>query len=324
MVKQVDKGDCTILDQLAKSYTADEQVDGTPFRKKARILQSMWREHLAQEVGFVNDRPSGSMIRSEPAKNQLLNFLTDNIRKVVLDELEKNSTRAGSERKVISETRLLNNLLSSQPLTFNLFGELSLDFELTQKVLSEFLADEIVKILKFEFEHSPGRKNPSYTNDGTAFDVFIECETLRFKKFGIGIEVKYHENLADDPAKHKSEYDQIATSMCCFKEEKLEQLRRRPLEQIWRDHLLLGSMKRQRDIENGVSVVLYPKDNKACGDAIQSYSECLRDKSTFDAWTLERFVATLKSMSDAPWISAFEDRYLNFGKVDAEMERMTG
>lgn len=282
----------------------------------------MWRMQLKQEVGFVNDRPSGSMIRSEPAKNQLVNFLTDNIRNVVRDELEKNSTRVGNERKVISESRLLNNLLSSQPLTFNLFGELSRDFDLTKRVLSEFLNDEIVNIRKFEFEHSPGRKNPGYTNDGTAFDVYMECETVRFKKFGVGIEVKYHENLADDPAKHKVEYDAIADWMQCFRPEKRAKLKQRPLEQIWRDHLLLGSMIRQRDIENGVSVVLYPKDNKVCGDAIQSYIECLSDRSTFDVWTLENFVETLKSRSDAPWIVAFEDRYLNFDKVDTEIMKM--
>jgi len=55
------------------------------------------------------------------AKNHLWNYLTDSIRDVVRAEVL--GARRG-DGKLFGEPRIFNDLLSSQPLCFNLFGEL--------------------------------------------------------------------------------------------------------------------------------------------------------------------------------------------------------
>lgn len=47
------------------------------------------------------------------------------------------------------------------------------------------------------FEHSPGRGDPAYTGDGSAFDVFLEYCTRSGQTGFLGVEVKYHENAVD-------------------------------------------------------------------------------------------------------------------------------
>lgn len=58
-------------------------------------------------------------------------FLTNGIFEIVKFEV-KNKHIDG---KVIKEPRIWNNLLSSQPLAFNLYGELKRDLELATSVL---------------------------------------------------------------------------------------------------------------------------------------------------------------------------------------------
>lgn len=51
-------------------------------------------------------------------------------------------------------------------------------------------------------------------------------------------------------------------------------------------------------------------------DAVAGYRACLRDDSTFAAWTLEELTATAKSGGARPWIDALVDRYLDFDKLE--------
>jgi hypothetical protein len=62
------------------------------------------------------------------AEHSLWNYLTDGIRDLV---------RAAVTRpeKLIKAPRIYDDLLSSQPLCFNLFGELALDLALASRVL---------------------------------------------------------------------------------------------------------------------------------------------------------------------------------------------
>ena len=63
------------------------------------------------------------------ARNSLANFLTPGVRSIVREELEREEAGAG-QGKLYGMPRLVEDLLSSQPLCFNLFGELKLDLRL--------------------------------------------------------------------------------------------------------------------------------------------------------------------------------------------------
>lgn len=132
----------------------------------------------------------------------------------------------------------------------------------------------------------------------------------------IGIEVKYHENLKLPPAKLKARYFEIASAMGCFKEEALGILQLSPLEQIWRDHLLAGSLLHSLTdgFKDGYFVFLYPQENLPCKMAVEQYKQCLTDDRTFQSWTLETVADTIKQHTDKKWIDDVIDRYLDFGK----------
>jgi len=221
-----------------------------------------------------------------------------------------------SEGKLFGKPRIFNDLLSSQPLCFNLFGELTKDLALASKVIKTMTAGRFTEVTKIDFEYSPGRRDPRYLNDRSAFDVFLLCRNAAGGKCFIGIEVKYHENLQGPSGEHKQRYDDVAKQMECFGKDH-EPLKKTPLQQIWCDHLLAGITRIVDNYDDGIFVTLYPKDNTHVSTALSDYRTRLTNEDTFESWSLEDFVAALRSHSDAPWIAAFTDRYLAFEKIDS-------
>jgi len=306
------------LKHLAISLHADEATDASEFQQRARVLQSLWREEqgyrCGEHQGSKGTRLLGSRLMPEDAKT-LKNYLTETIRGVVEDEV---CNIKASEGKLFGKPRIFNDLLSSQPLCFNLFGELTQDLPLASAVVSDMTAGRFTEVTKIDFEYSPGRRDPRYLNDRSAFDVFLRCRTAKGGKGFIGIEVKYHENLAGKSGDDKKEYSIIARQMECFRGN-LEPLKQSPLQQIWRDHLLAGITRIVDNYDDSLFVTLYPKDNTHVSTALSAYRTHLTNEDSFASWTLEDFVAALRSHSDALWITAFTDRYLAFDKIDQHL-----
>ncbi len=96
----------------------------------------------------------------------------------------------------------------------------------------------------------------------------------------------------------------------------LPELRRQPLQQLWRDHLLSGAFRRVDAFEDSQFVVLYPKENAACRRAIDGYRATLTDATSFDTWLLEDVLAFLAAHTSNPWPSQVFDRYCDFAKLD--------
>ena len=148
---------------------------------------------------------------------------------------------ARSRDKLYSKPRIFNDLLSSQPLCFNLFAECCpATSVLASALIRDLTGGRFTMVRSVEFEHSPGRGSPQYTADRSAFDVFLECETCSGRRGFIGIEVKYHENLLGPAARHRARYDEISAQMGCFAPGVEKDLMQAPIQQIWRDHPLAG------------------------------------------------------------------------------------
>ena len=307
----------TTLDEIAREYQAYEAIDSSEFRRKVRVLQSMWRESKGYGVGTHRtprhgSRPLGSRLEEPRASAELLNYLTPTIRQVVRDEVLDEKKSRG---KMYARPRIFDDLLSSQPLSFNLFGELKRNLDLAKFVFRDLLGSRVSEVTGIEFEYSPGRGNSRYTGDRTAFDVYVAFQGATGGRAFVGIEVKYHEDLRGRTAPHRERYSDIAKQMDCFKEEYLDQLRKNPLQQLWRDHLLAGALRKADGFRDGLFAVLYPKDNLACAGAVSRYRECLSDTATFQDWTLEEFTKSVKNHATADWIDAFVDRYLDCSKL---------
>ena len=297
------------LDKLAKRLDVLEKNDKNQFQRRARILQSLWREKHGYPIGEHRGRPLGSTLAMPWAKDSLANFLDDTIRDVVRREvLDKEKSKG----KLYGKPRIFSNLLSSQPLAFNLFAHLQQDLPLATKVLGHLTEGRCAEVTAIEFEHSPGRGDERYTGDKSAFDVYVMFTGVNGEKGFIGIEVKYHESLSDSPSDHKPRYDEVAEMMGYFAPEHREKLKQKPLQQIWRDHLLAGAHKHVDGFDDGLFVLLYPEANVACDKVAKNYGDCLTCRQTYEAWTLGQFRDAVDMFADASWMRELTARYLNF------------
>ena len=317
------------LTTLAKELHALESVDKSDFQRRARILQALWRQeqdippgehHWKTRDGIARMRPLGSRLPMPWAQESLANFLTYRIKEKVRSEVVDQKNSAG---KLFGKPRIFNDLLSSQPLCFNLFGELAHDLQLVSILVNDFTDGRFPVVVAISFEHSPGRGDPRYLEDRSAFDVFLHCRTATGANGFIAIEVKYHENLAGKPGAHKPRYDEVADMMGCFSGDR-RLLQTAPLQQIWRDHLLAGITGKVDGYADCLFIMLSPRDNHHVSDAVSDYRQQLTDSSSFESWSLENVVEKLKEHSDAAWIDAFHDRYLAFQKIDRLLSEATG
>ena len=302
--------------ELLQRYHAWEpKTDERGFQWRLRLLQSLWREEKGFAAGEDHGKTRGARLAMPAAKDALSNYLSPGIREVVRREL------ANPGDKLYGAPRIYDNLLSSQPLCFNLFGELTLDLDLATRALADMSEGRIARVSAIDFEFSPGRKDSRYTGDRSAFDVYVRYETRSGGKGFAGIEVKYHEslNIGDEQEhyeKHGERYDEVAGVMGCFREVELDRLRGSRLQQIWRDHLLMGVHKEVDGFEDAFFVLLHPEANSWFSEAVQEYRQCLSDDGSFRSWTLEDLVERLMVHSSAEWIRDLHRRYLDFSRLD--------
>lgn len=182
-----------------KSTTLKERFGTVPnesgLTRKMRLHQGWWRTNVLNELpGLHPISLEGNVcntILNGDANGK--NFLTTNALKAVRETLaQRNETNSG----IIEEDRLFNNLLSSQPLCFNFFGELYSDLEFGLTVLQKFYPD-LTKLINVQFEFSPAE---NYTKDHSAFDVAFIVEADQ-KRGLIGFECKYTDSFSFKPSK---------------------------------------------------------------------------------------------------------------------------
>lgn len=172
----------------------------TGLTRKMRIHQGWWRTNVLSEEPGTHPK-----ISTQNVCNTILNgdtseknFLTPNAAKAVRDTLAKWKNNSAG---IIEQDRLFNNLLSSQPLCFNFFGELSADYDFGLKVLKTFYPD-LTNLISVNFEFSP---KENFTKDGSAFDIAFEVEADN-KKGLIGFECKYTDTFSYKPSKSQIFY----------------------------------------------------------------------------------------------------------------------
>jgi hypothetical protein len=165
-------------------------------------------------------RPLGSRIApAEGNRPVLANYLSAPAKRQVSATVEA----APFTGALLGRPRLWVDLLSSQPLCFNLFGPLAEDLELAAAALQLMWPHLITRVTDIRFEWSPGRSDQHYTGNRSAFDVFIGCDGPSGRTF-LGIDVKYHEDLTTRPARHEDRYDDIARQHAAFHDRSLAAL----------------------------------------------------------------------------------------------------
>lgn len=290
-----------------------------------RYLQSLWRASNNIPVK-KNEGQSDNEVYGNYTSDPQANFMTEGIRSLVDYELSPEN----KGDRLIEETRLRSNLLSSQPLCFNLFGELKLHLDKASQFFDILYDNYFKSIDKIEFEYNPARRDPRLTGDRSAFDVFVEYTSIAGKKGFIGIEVKYSETLnegantvddilnkqfCDEPRTRRDRYRELSKGL--FAETSYGNLEQLPAFQIWRDHLLAVSMCKAfpEKYDEGLFLFLAPYSNKNCRDGVEKYKKLLLnpdagiDTHFCYAW-LEKYIETLDKVFDEDWTKDMKKRYL--------------
>ena len=274
-----------------------------PWQRELRLRQARWRQHLDVPPGTVNGRPLGSRL---PSGDETSNFLTP----AAADAVRRAMRQLGA---LVSAPRIFDNMLSSQPLAFNLFAELGEDLRAATSVCRGLWPDLIHKVDEIRFEWSPGRGDARYLANRSAFDVAVMGRDATGVPTCVGIEVKYHEDMTQDPGSPRNpRYDEVAVASGVFRDPHASGLRELPLRQIWFDQLLALSMLGDGDAQVGRVrfVLLAPAVNVRAVEVDASYRDHLCNALTYERRTLEEVVAVIGATTGASWVEDFEQRYL--------------
>jgi hypothetical protein len=303
---------------LLKAHKVYEPRDSR-FAAAARLLQALWREEMGLPIGTHLDangkrHKMGSRLNARSAVAGG-NFLSPDIAQLALRESVYCEIGA-----IIEQGRLWTNLLSSQPLCFNLFGGMKLEIEKGNRFFRHLFPDYVSAVETICFEHSPGRGDPVFTNDHTAFDVFVTCTTVQGDHGFVAIEIKYTETMTGPLSTQRQRYSELSRASGIYNDPDALALRERPLQQLWRENLLSHSMIESGAYSSGRYVVMYPRLNVQCAGAVNSYQRHLACDGPatikFQAVTLDECVEVLGAIGDEDTAQAFHRRYLDFERVE--------
>jgi hypothetical protein len=226
------------------------------------------------------------------------------------------------EGAAIDEDRLFGNALSSMPLVFNLFGPMALDLNLATAVLRQLLPDFVHKVTGFIFEHSPGRRQDRFLNDGTALDLAIRVITPEGEEGTIFVEVKYSEDMAGPAARLRDRYDEASRAVNLFVDPDSPMLRSLALEQLWREHMLAQLTVDQGLTPRAMFIAIGPRLNRRVMAAFRVYKNELieaddqdANRVPFQAFTLEGFIDALAEAGADGIARDLWGRYADFERV---------
>ncbi|WP_380789377.1 hypothetical protein [Sphingobium xenophagum] len=312
-----------VPDAVLTRYRVNEPNDNR-FRSCARLLQSLWRAGSELRIGRHvspngDKRWLGSRI-SDTAARRGGNFMSPEIARLVWLEHAYREPWATSD-----EQRLWTNLLSSHPLVFNAFGPLRLDECLATNILRAMfpdLADATAETVLFE--HSPGRGSDDLTGDNTAWDAAITYVRADGRKGIIAIEMKYSESGWEPIRELRARYAHLMPATGLFKDPMAPELRKRPIQQLMREHVLLQAAIMRGDYAEGRFMVILPELNQPMQNACQRYAAQLalpsEGKAPFSTLSLEAFIDLMRHQGDKDYAEDLHERYCLWERIDDIME----
>lgn len=282
------------------------------FRAAARLLQALWREDRDLPIGIhpgregKNRRLDSSIAISAGMAGA--NFIHPAIARLAKRELIYREAGAAYD-----DIRLLTNLLSSQPLVFNLFGPLKLDLATATTVFSALAPGFISEITEILLEHSPGRGDLRFSGDGTAYDVLVRGLGPAGQRRFIAIEVKYSESGHEPLPRFSGRYDEIAPCSGLFIDAAHPALWANPAQQLFRQMCLAHTMIENGLYDEGLHLFIAPALNTPAQNVATSFVQHLASpqegKLPFMAVTLERFIEVLSVVGTPGHARALHRRY---------------
>ena len=294
--------------------------------RRERRRQSDYREEvLGKPSGALRGRTLGNYL---PAGDRRSNFLSDEAATYAAARIDVVRREGGQ----LDETRLYQNMLSSMPLCFSVFGHLRAHRDGAVQVLSALLDRDVVELVHVEIgrrvidgvecEWAPDPRE--HLRDGSAFDAVVAARTGDGRRLLVAVETKYVDSFSRDPA--NADKDAKYLKFCrCFgmADHAFEELRGPATRQLLRNVLLTESVRRggqtgQDVFDDAVTVVLARADDAAARSAVAA-----ADRQRGGLATAVRFVghgefaAAASAVAElADWAQEFRRRYIGFSELD--------
>jgi hypothetical protein len=290
------------------------------FRGAARLQQSLWRQRSGHGAGYYvggdNKRHRLGTRLDQTAIANGANILDAAVRFLTRKEIHYRERGA-----CIDQDRMWGNTLSSAPMTFNLLGNLKLDRDMANRFVETLFPDFAGSVVHVGFEHSPGRGDPTYTDDGTAFDAFFVVRRPDGKRLFIAIEVKFSESMTEAPARMRPRYDELSTASGLYQDPYAAELRANPYQQLWREHLLAQSMVKSGLFDGGAFVLIAPGENQDVQEAAAGYRQFLAKGDGLVPFCNVPLAQAVDAIGAAGGdMDQFEARYIDFRPVHEAIE----
>ncbi len=309
------------------------------FTRRCRELQGRYRERMGEAMGY-GPRPKSPnkqinmLVNGEKTGKNFVNEFTFNYAKRRVEKIKPNET--------IDEYRLFNNMLSSQPMAFNLFcpfiqmleeGKVEIVTTIFKSIFPDKYIGEVTEV-GLEFLHT---KIENYLNDCTAMDAIVRYKDTDGKPAFIAIETKYTDVLGENTSGRKNvKYDYWIEKIGMFKPDTEAELIRsakaaktaenrkelkkllkgmKVVTQIYRNFLLTECYGIKEGAGRCYSVVLAPAQHPTTEKEVASLKNELLPEYQYkiSAVSLEDFIEkTLKACpkeDNEPFLY-FKDRYI--------------
>ncbi|OFY86660.1 MAG: hypothetical protein A3K10_16700 [Bacteroidetes bacterium RIFCSPLOWO2_12_FULL_31_6] len=290
---------------------------------RSRMLQGIYRSQK-NEYSYCNYVDSNDCY---------INFMkNEKLNDAAMEEYDEIKSRG----RLTDKKRLCQNLLSSQPLAFNIFIPLKWDnYKLATEVFKElypFL--KIRKITNIKLEYVPGDEKGEterlISTDKSCFDIFIEFETVENKKSCIGIEAKYTEPFSNtdfnkDTGYKKQRYiDAISKFNQQFDSQYTVKYLSPTYNQLFRNQLIVEEVKRETDYQNCIQIVLFSSVDTKCVDAIKGFKEMIKLDNSFLDLTIEillkKLIGSDTDKSRRELFNQVYERYCNYDKLQPYLD----
>ena len=312
------------MKNMNKSKYGEPYSGDSKFVASCRLLQSVYRTEIGENI-----RPYKGKDRCYHFGNYIdggevsgANFL-----EYYIFIYAKYRVAYKKPFETINSDRLFNNLLSSQPMAFNLFCPLRKLLNENPEVATLTIRTAlptypISRVTDVDLEFIPSNYK-ELTGDKSAMDAIIrfvdDCGNDSF----IAIETKYSENLGTNEASDKTREIEIIKKLKCFRPDIEERITKPEIKltQIYRNFLLSETYGKDISAES-YSLIMSPKNHPSTNKEKNSLVNELTDeyKHKVQSITLDEFVNSLIENCPPDYSEVYKrfyDRYLNFDKIDS-------
>lgn len=321
-------------------------MSNAEFKTKAKTHQTNFRNDPEIGVPAMPEKckveEANYPIINNPRRAELIRVLSSLLWEDAKDDLGFRIFYSGFRKEITQQvyadrktrdfkiTPMVTNLLRSEHIPYNVFFPMTWDKIGATDLFNDLLhTDKIKTIQRIDIEYNPGT-----LYDGTAFDVYVEYQTVDGKIGGIGIEVKYTEkeyalkkydregnltkeyrethdqngiHLADNYKRPSEESMWFKADAICdipFAEinRNTQHVVMNHYRQIWRNHILGASMMLPNEnnihLDEFISLTVYPKDNGHFSSRLwDNYEGMLTDvgKATFRHITYEELFPKMRT-----------------------------